>query len=1089
MKLTKKFRYVCTSLLAACCLGAAATGFAVMGAVHADAAAANGWTGGSREGEVTVCTDAVSIRSEVDILSLPGKTGIFYMYQSDGKEWSGFSLRNGNAGVGYSWILMENQGGEQVASSKETFPWHSLCFDGTNNHMILQDNREFTTGGTLGGLHGTEKENFLDGMIPVEIHIGEGTAKNDPSYVKIGGVELTNEDNETNITQPWTRGGGTSKELVSTMFPQGCYVVINYNIGSNPTHEFALSDVGSITSANATMDKTATYQYGAFGKDLSLDISSPEDVFDSGYQVVAKVNGKALPAESVTVEVKDNKSATVSIPEAKLNAIAKEDLKASTYFTFHVSKGETEYGYAVVSTNIRFEDAPQFTELDKTLTEKASFSYEFTYSGSEDPLNGIAISYAVGKTGGTLTAGTDFTVAKVASADDKYTITITQSGVDKIFFSGHTTSTVTIALGPHTVRSSVFIDGQITEEGIRFRSGIDYIDNTLHIDEFYASATIKKHNPETLSSRIFYEKPVDVSEPIFIEYGTLDPRVDWLLISLMSSPKISETFSNDTGVAMGNIVSFIMFGLDRHNMMGMQGTFANGSAVPEFEQNTNMKNNVVEIKLGAENASEGYIKVNGQQIDAVLTRSQKDFPSGKAYVGLFFNNTTDFDFTCNTHVNAVAITAPQADSAYKMDLGKAQDFTLSIVNTSGKLTLTDESGNELPSTQFAYDGSKGTLTIKADYFSAKTFVKDGRIFIYDNERKTGTAFRMAYSNSDMGKGSFVFAAKGDLKDVTFDLGVSSVTAVMQNGEAISADSYTFADGKLTIKAAALKDEVGSQQFLVNAGGKLYPCYVYVDEFVNGVVLGSGATAIENGVSLAGKTRYSEAKVYDLTEGLKLGFDFKTIDGYSERGTNANATRFTLRLYDPASGKTIFVTLYPNYPDDKITTSTQALYVSYGLLNAEGGRLPGGDNRPAAPADGNNSASGRHNLELKSTAAGGLTLTVAGRPYSISQDVLDDFNLSAAILTLTTEDTSQGSVVELCFGGYGASENPGENPGTTPGENPGTNPGENPGTNPGDTGESNSGCGSVIGGYGWAIGLLVLLLGAGIVLIVSKKREK
>ncbi len=1068
MTFTKKFRLACASLLAVCCIGAAAAGFALAASpVAAGAATSNGWEGGGeRRGEVTIFDRAVSVISEVNILDLPNRTGVFYMYESDGKEWSGFSFRNGNSGIGYSWIMMENRDGGQYPLSETTFPWHSLCFDGTNSHMILQDNRIFTTSaGTLGGLHGTQNEKFLDGMVPVEIHIGEGTAKSDPSYVKIGGVELTNEDNDTPITQPWTRAQGTSKELVSSMFPDGCYVVINYNIGSDPTHEFALSDVGSITSANASMDHTETQQFGAFSKALTVDLSSAADAFDSGYQLVAKVNGHALPADAVTVSVTDKNHASVTIPQDKLNAIAKDQLTSSTYFTFHVSNGDKDHGYATVSTKIRFEDPPVFKELDKTLAEKKPFTYEFTYSGEENPLENLQLSYSIGSVADTLTKGSDFTVEKDAT-ENKYTITITQSGVDKIF-NGHATSTITIALGPHVVRSSVFIDGQITEYGIRFRAGIDYEENTLHIDDFYATATIKKHNPATLSSRIFYEKAVDVSEPIFIEYGTLDPKVDWMLISLMSSPKLSETFSNDTGVAMGNIVSFIMFGgengVNRHNLQGMQGTFVNGNTT-EYGQNTNMKNNVVEIRLGA-TPQEGYLKVNGEQVGVQFTRCQSDFPEGKAYVGLFFNNTLSFDFTVNTHVNPVVIASPQNDGKYTMDLGKATDFVLDLVNTSGHLTLKDESGKDIPSTQYSFENGK--LTVKAEYFTSKPYVKDGQIFIWDTEKLTGTSFKMTYTNSGMGDSLIAFATKGALGDVSFDLGVTNVTGVLQNGETVPADKYTVEGGKFIVKQAALRDEVGAQEFLVSADGNLYPCYVYVDEFENGYALSSGAAATDGTFTLAGVSKVTQAKAYDLTAGFKLGFEFSAIEKYYERGVNKQATCITIRFFDPMSGNSLVVTIFANFADDRITSSNQALYIEYSLYDGEGTKLAGGLDRPIAPNDGNNSASGAHDFEI-SEKNGGLNLVIAGRPYSMSSSVLSNFNMKAVILSITTEKSTENSSAKAIMG---ASVSGG-----------GT---EAPGTE----GEADNGCGSVIfSGYGWTIALAVIVLGAAVVLVACRKRE-
>ena len=507
-----------------------------------------------------------------------------------------------------------------------------------------------------------------------------------------------------------------------------------------------------------------------------------------------------------------------------------------------------------------------------------------------------------------------------------------------------------------------------------------------------------------------------------------------------------------------------------------------------------MKNNIIEISLGATNAADGYVKVNGQRVEgAVLTKTQADFPSGRAYVGFFFKNDAgEFDFTCNTHLNAVAITSPQADSEYKMDLGKAKDFSVDLANTSGNLKLKDESGKEIPSSQYSYAGGK--LTVKAEYFSSKSYVKDGQIFIWDNEKQTGTAFKMEYTNSEMGDVRIAYAVKGGTENVAFDLGISdgASVSVTQKGEPVSEDKYTVEGGKFIVKAEALPAEVGAYEFLVNANGGLYPCYVYVDNFANGYAAAAGAVASENGYTLTGVTTVTEAKTYDLTKGYNVSLSFKTIDGYYERGVNEKATSVTFRFYDPVTSQTLVITVFANFEDDKVTSSNQALFISYALYDAEGTKLSGGSERPVAPTDGNNSASGAHAFEV-AEKSGGLTITLAGRPYNLSAANLGSFNIKACVLTVTTENSTSGSVAELTVGGTtpGGSTTPG---GDTPGGNTpgGTTPGgDTPGGNEnGDGPGEEGGCGSVIfAGFGAAVAALVLAAGAAVLLVVRRKENK
>ncbi len=1062
MKLIQKSKIACASLLAVACIGTAAAGFALTGGgVQAGAAAKEKWDGFSGKAEsigeeVVTSPDSVAILNKsVDITQLPNSTGVFYMYYTNSITWSGFSLRNGNEANGYSWIL--------DGASTTAFPWHTLAFEGTNSHMILQDNRVFTPNGTLGGLKGVEGETPMDGFVPVEIHIGEGQAKGDASYVKIGGVELTQQDDQSKpITLPWTRPAGSSKELTTAMFPDGAYLAINWNkSGADPL--FAVTEPGSVVALNPSFTMKDTVKVGTFDKDLTLELSSGADVFADGCTVTAKVNGKAI-AGGATLEKTDDNHATVKLTKEQLNAIPMNDYESITYFTFTFENGDTNYGTVVAGLKILFEDPPVLDKTELALPSKEAFEIKFDYEGICAPLEDLTVFHQATSSAPEteLVKGDDFTVTKATDANT-YTVAITTAGAGKIF-DGHASSTVVLRMGKHVLRVPVFVEGQTTEYGIRFRDGIDYVGDKPSIDNFYASATLHKHDPALLSTRIFYENAVDVTKPIFIEYATLDPAIDWMLISLMSTPTISEYFAETTAPQEGNVTSFIMFGLGRNNMQGMNGTFENGNTT-EHALNTSMKNNFVEIKLGETDPKEGYVKVNNEVVGgAVLTKTQQDYKDGRAWVGFFFNNKTDVKFTCNTHVNPVAITAPQADSAYKMDLGKATDFTVDITNTSGNLKITDETGKELPSSDWSY--ASGKLTVKASYFAGKTFAKDGQIFIWDTEKETGTGFKMAYSNSDMGVVNVGYAIKGALADTTFELGISSVDNIKQNGTDIATDLYSVADGKLTIKKEALKDEVGAQEFIVTSGGKLYPCFVYVNAWADSFALADGAARNGGTFTLTGNTNFMRAKTYDLSSGVKVGFDFKSIGKYYERKANADGTRFSVRFVDPFSGSKLYVTVFANFADDKISSANNALYVDYGVIDAEG-VVHSDSDRAVTPTNGdtNPSASGAHELAFAMNGSK-LQITVAGRPFTFKENIIEGFNLKACILEVTTEGTAEGSVAEVSLSDVDSA----------------------PATNNGGE-EEEGGCGSVVfAGFGAGIALAILVAGTAAVLFLRKKRD-
>lgn len=90
-------------------------------------------------------------------------------------------------------------------------------------------------------------------------------------------------------------------------------------------------------------------------------------------------------------------------------------------------------------------------------------------------------------------------------------------------------------------------------------------------------------------------------------------------------------------------------------------------------------------------AEESYFRINGQNCGSP-SAVQSDFSDGVAYVGWFFNDTKGgFNFKVNSNVNAVAVTAPVDDKAYAMDLAKAADFEISLINVNaeGDITVKD----------------------------------------------------------------------------------------------------------------------------------------------------------------------------------------------------------------------------------------------------------------------------------------------------------------------------------------------------------------------------------------------------------------
>ena len=850
---------------------------------------------------------------------------------------------------------------------------------------------------------------------------------------------------------------GEKKSIIYNMtvenFPDGCYFVMHYNPADATKANVYLTEPGSLynvtyaskpTTLNCKPSVSTELKLGEVSTIASIRVRSMIDgalgTNYENYTYKLKVNGHDIGA-TMHDSTTDGKTSSTGITsgaefgysKAFVDATISADwfnqstsmqyLKPTTFVTFEVYKkaaeGQAEelFGIGAIVLTIQFEKAPELVSDPLiTLTEIQDTQILFNYTGvTEINAENVRVYSAVNNRLMSIAesnrlSAEDYTV-EAGETQGTWKVTIKGSYLESVFTTFNT-RLFYVLFGDHQLATVIY--RRSDAEGWLYRAG-DYVADTMVKDEYYISATMTRFTEADLSSRIFYNNAVSVSAPITIEFSNIDSSVEWAMLSVMNTYAISDYFSDNTKEDAGNLLSMLLFGQGRSDIQKYTGFVSTASTNANYDPVT-MKNNLVEIYFApdADHADEGYVKINGTKVGDPSVY-QSNFPDNKAYIGMFFNNQkTTHSFTVNTHVNAVAITTAEEDSYYAMDLGKATDFAVTLANTSGKLKLTDETGKVLAADEFAY--ADGTLTVKAKYFSEKIFTKEGVIYIFDTETNTGTSFRMAYSSSKLGAPNLAFATLGAISDVSFKLnGVKSVSGVLVGENQLSADRYAFADGSLTIKSAAIANSAGEQEFIAITDQGLFPCYVAVRAWENGVCkTGEGTLAAEKETNrLTGILAYDVMKAYDLAKGVTFGVNFEQIGAYYKNGANNAYTSATFRFYDPYTAYTLSVTVMANYEDSAVSSVNNALYVSYGIYNAEGGMVFATVSRGVnlSSNENNKSSSGLQSVQVQSVD-GGIKITVGGRDFTIPANGLNGFNTQACMLTVNTANSTSDSVVSV-----------------------------------------------------------------------------
>lgn len=1016
------------------------------------------------------------LANRTDILQQPNRTVTFQIGVDSFSSWSGMAFLNGlEDSSGKSW---ENVTWPGINSGIDTLP-----------HIIFQNGSAQIHGNTTSAVFGAPAvgvtgmtDKFSTYFVAVEIHIGTGE-NDDVSYMKVDGTQLTSEKDSVSALS----------YIKVSDFPNGCYfgMHINLNTGYIWLGEF---NAPYITNVSTKLQQTLDLNNAAPTGKLYITVHE----LANRETAVFKLNGEAVDAAYFTVSEASDGSEHCYKYTIKKTFWQNHNFTKTSWLTWESENGKAAYKLTVLN-----EQPPKWVGGDhRTIQKLEDVSYSIFYESEtvyaqEDIGVYSGVNYKTVDRMNALTAGQDFTLTRDGA---NYTFTVKASYLTNVL-STYNGRYFQLTLGDDTLECTLY--KQPEQEGWIVRS-VDLVENTeLSVGDIYTVGNFVRFNETNMAPRVYYNEGLDVTKPIVVEFSAFGDSVEWGMLQVADSLKTMDFFSDQTK-EMSKLQALFFGG--RSDIQKYYGFVATASTNANYDSST-MKNIVVEMYFGA-TESESYFKINGTDC-GTPTAVQSDFAEGKAYIGFFLNQRSEGEFILNSKVNAVAVTSPTDDASYKMDIADANDFEVTLVSTSGDLTLTNDKGYTLVSgTDYTFDAATGKLTLKKAYFEQLAFTKSGSVSVWDNVSQSGTKFNMSYSSSDMQDSLLVFGVLNALTDVTIDFPaeVASVDMLLGSDDnEIDKTMYSFGDGKLIINKDLIADETGVTEFIAVSGSALYPVYVYVDAFENGYVKdGEGAVVTGNGAYIVtDKASVTLMNGFSLSEGFSVKVDFKSIPGYYQGGLNYDKAGYVcFNFYDPYSGYTLTYILYASFEKDSVSATDTALYETYYMKDSEGKTVILDTSRALNVSKSENpDALGVHIIKFGVNDGGDITITVDNARSATISDDIGAFNLSACVLTIETPASATEGEMKLGFVILAADETPDYNEVKTEtdqpvdppvdssdtssssqtSENPPVSSDEGNSSGSGTTSSNEKGCGSSMSFVG--VGLVAL---AAMLIVVRKK---
>lgn len=543
--------------------------------------------------------------------------------------------------------------------------------------------------------------------------------------------------------------------------------------------------------------------------------------------------------------------------------------------------------------------------------------------------------------------------------------------------------------------------GTIAESG-------NYLQFTMNGYDFAVDGT-RIGGAYSRAGRAFYAEAIDVTKPVFIEYGAYIEG-GWILFDFNDNPYGVE-YCNEIQTATPSKIKVLDMvpNASEPARWGASAGFVSSSVVGMGQYLNRHNNNVLEIGIG-ETAQESYFKVNGNDITEAfrsageVTIKQSDFADGKAYLSLFFATVTSF--TMNKNVNAVAVYYPNGEPEY--ELKSNTDISFAVKNLKNNDLRIEHRGNALTK-DTDYTVSGDTVTVKGTFMRTIAFASEIVFTVKSGDTATEVHVPArsgsGATNAKIAEGaSAVQYFSGADMTYAFDLAGETFVNVVsgETEDALGIDLYAFSDGVLTLKAAALSEKAkGIYRYYLQTEASLVPFYAVHYGFANGYALLDGLTAETTDgrtFAVSGAGALAVEKMQDLTAGVSADLTVTHTTGYYDTGApSGNAAAYVaFRFCDVQNGTSAVFRIRPNGAEESAFTRNK-LWAEIETFNAAG-------QSAGSFGTGLRLSTFTANAVRMQLADGQLTLTVADEP-SVSLALGDlAFDGKSVLLQVCTEET-------------------------------------------------------------------------------------
>ena len=648
-----------------------------------------------------------------------------------------------------------------------------------------------------------------------------------------------------------------------------------------------------------------TINVKTFKDDLTIGLSKPV----SEVKVNAKGGEKVLEKDT-DYTVDGNK---ITIKNKFLTGQSEGYFDVNTTFTFtsdEDSARTTALNYTVLYYNPPVYEQAKTTIVKGALTEDVTFTVDYENSN---------------ETYGMTVNGTALEADKYTAtwADDKITVTL-----DKDYLTGLTHGVYTFELST--------LAGKVSHVVYRNTKDNQWIPvgNGTTSDQSEATAVDNGKGSTTFNigflGNIYYSESLDVTKTIYIEFDMNKVVSDahshgWIAIGLHSD--VSQVMSMNEANSEDRLT--FLYGHAKGEFQ-CGGVLANAIFKAEYINQNGPQLFAIEL---AEANPDGTTKAgqmttlyfNGQKIFETDTKNQATFAKG-CFLGVY--SAVDV-LNVTTRTNP----ASPAANTYGLEytLGANTDVSFDMYNTTAVSAV--KYGDKTLTANTDYTFADGKLTIKGSYLKTIAYADVMNFTVVADGVEVPVNVKALCEVSADKAAIAAVGTEGAVYENAF--GGKAVTSVvdMDTVIALTADTdYTFADGKLTIKAAYFTENK-TYSFAVVTEDGLYFALATAEDYKDGWAnKGSAETGtVKDGVlSVEGESNYLSEEFIDLTAGaVAFKVNITNVNGYYLNGqTGSSNAHVAVYLYDIYSGNTLTVEIHANVDPE---TAQAGAYLGYLVL--------------------------------------------------------------------------------------------------------------------------------------------------------------